>query len=203
MNLIYVYFLVIIIMDLVLDEFDFDRLNHKSLCLILGESGSGKSTLIKNIITHVKLSFVCGIVCTDSNHSDSFYPNFIPQICIYKRYSSLLATRCYQDNTYLILDDYYYNKEKYNEIFESTQSKNMLLLVSLKKFTDFTDYNYIFILKYTNQKELYTLYNVYPYLKKFFTFEQFIHLVNSFTEDHNVLVFSCKARTLTDLFYLI
>ena len=190
-------------MELELDDFDIKRLNNKSLCLILGDAGSGKSSLIKEIITNKSLPFVCGIVCTDSTHSESFYPTFLPQICIYKRYSTLLASRCYQDFTYLILDDYYYNKEKYNEIFENTQSKNMLLLVSLTKFTDFNNYNYIFILKYTNQKELFNLYNAYPYIKKFFTFEQFIHLVNSFTEDHSILVLSCKARTLKDLFYLM
>lgn len=190
-------------MDLELEDFDIERLNNKITCLILGDSGSGRSTLIKTIINSVSSHFISGIVCTDSKHSSSFYPEFLPQMCIYKRYSSLLASRCYQDNAYLILDDDYYSKDKYNEIFGSANSKHMLLLISLKKFTDFTDYNCVFILKYTNQKELYILYEAYPYLKKFFTFEQFIHLVHSCTENYGVLVFSCKARTLNDLFYLM
>lgn len=190
-------------MNLELEDFDLERLNSKNTCLILGDSESGRSTLIKTIIKTDNLPFVTGIVCTDSTHSVSFYPDFLPQICIYKRYSTLLASRCYQDNTYLILDDYYYNKEKYNEIFESAKPKNMMLLVSLKKFTDFTDYNYIFILKYSDHKELFRVYESYPYIKKFFTFEQFIHLVNMCTEEHDILIFSCKARTLETIFYLM
>jgi ABC-type oligopeptide transport system ATPase subunit len=191
-------------MNLELNEFNLQRLDSKALCLILGDSGSGRSTLIKTIVQKELSPFISGIVCTDSKHSISFYPEFLAEKYIYKRYSSLLATRCYQDNSYLILDDDYYSKEKYNEIFENSQTKNMLLLVSLKKFTEFIDYNYIFILKYTNQKELYTLYQAYPYLKKNLAFEQFIHLVNTCTEnDYSVLVFSCKARTLNDLFYLL
>lgn len=190
-------------MNLELEDFDLERLNNKCTSLILGNSGSGRSTLIKSIIKKDNLPFVQGIVCTDSKHSVSFYPEFLQEMCIYKRYSSLLASRCYQDNTYLILDDDYYSKEKYNEIFRSSQSKNMLVLVSLKKFTDFTDYNYIFILKYNDNKELFRIYDSYPYLKKFFTFEQFIHLVNVCTEDNGILVFSCKARTLEHLFYLM
>lgn len=191
-------------MDLELEDFDIERLHYKGASLILGDSGTGRTTLIKNIITTQNLPFISGIICTDSKHSSSFYPQFLHEMCIYKRYSALLASRCYQDNSYLVLDDDFYTKDKYNEIFDNSKTKNMLVLISLKKFTDFTDYNYIFILKYSDHKELYRIYESYPYLKKFLKFEEFIHLVNTCTEnEYSVLIFSCKARTLSDLFYVM
>lgn len=189
-------------MNLCIDYFDIDILKSKKSCLILGDNSSGKSILIKNLLFSVYNHFPYGFVFSDTKHFNSLYSLFLKEKFIYKRYSTLLAVRCFINDIYLVLDNYYYNKEKYTEIFDNCKDKNILLLVSLSKLTDFKDYDYIFLCKFTDIKELYKIYK--EYIEKFKTsliFEQFIELVNSCTNNYEVLVINCKAKVFKNMFF--
>jgi hypothetical protein len=77
----------------------------------------------------------------------------------------------------------------------------MVVLVSLKTFTDFTDYKYIFITKLENLEELIKVYDTYIKSKNFnMSLEQFVHLLN-YLDKNEVLVINCKAKSLEQLFF--
>lgn len=194
--------------ELIIQSFDTDKLIPSSISLIIGDKGSGKSILIKDLILSIQIDNhipqirpKTGIVCVNKSQYPT-YESFIESCCIYNRYSSLLATRCYSDNTYMVLDYYFYNKEKYSEIYENVIKHKMVLLVSLFKLTDFLDYTFIFITKFSDLEELIKIYNIYIKNKftDFLTFEQFIHLLKEF-EEYEVLILNCKAIRIDDLFY--
>lgn len=189
-------------MDLSINDFDISVLISSKKCLILGDKASGKSSLIKDMLSSIHTHFPYGFVFTDIKHSNSLYSLFLNTKYIYKRYSSLLANRCFVDNTYVILDDYYYNKEKYTEIFHNVNDKKILLLISLTKFTDFTGYDYIFLCKFSNIQEIYKIYiNFIQKINKSMIFEQFIELIKCCTQDYEVLVINCNPTNLDDLFF--
>ena len=188
--------------EIQVSSFDTDNLLPNSISLIIGDAKTGKSLLIKDLLVGITTSNLIksGMACVDSSQLP-FYSKFIDDSSLYKRYSSLLASRCYNDNTFLILDYYFYSKEKYTEIYENSQKKKMVVLVSLKTFTDFTDYKYIFITKLENLEELIKVYDTYIKSKNFnMSLEQFVHLLN-YLDKNEVLVINCKAKSLEQLFF--
>lgn len=191
--------------EVLIQSFDTDSLLPKSISLIIGDAKTGKTSLMKDLLKQITINsnkkINSGMACVDSSQIP-YYKKFIEDESLYKRYSTLLATRCYTNKCFLILDYYFYNKEKYTEIFENVQKKEMVLLVSLKTFTDFTDYNFVFITKLENLEELIKVYDTYIKSRQQLnmSFEQFVHLLN-YLDKHEVLVINCKAKTIDDLFY--
>lgn len=186
-------------MDISIKDFDTDILKSKNLCIILGDTNSGKSTLIKDIINCTYNTIPDGIVCTDKPHHD-FYSSFIKKQNIYKRYSTLIAKRCFIDGMFLILDNCFYNKEIYNEVINNCINKDILLLISLYKFTDFLNYDYIFICKFTNSNELNKIYK--SYIEKFneISLQYFIEIIILCTNNYEILVINCKTNEISELF---
>jgi len=178
-------------MQLELDYFDDTLLNtEKGMnILVLGDKKSGKSTLIKTIVKKMNKIFKNGNVCTDSNHYNNVYSEFLDIENIYKRYSTLISKRCFINNYYLILDDYYYSKNSYNEVFSKIKSVNMNLVIGIGRLTDFKDYCYIFICRFTNKKELEKVYKYYiDKLNIFNELQDFINFVNLTTTDYDTVV---------------
>lgn len=183
-------------MDITIEEFQVkDILVKRKKCLILGSSGSGKSTFIKNIINSNEMY---SVVITNLKHIKSFY-SFIDPIRRYRRYSSLLNERCFQNNMYLVLDDYFYNKVIYDEIICNCDKKDILCLITSTKFIDIS-VDLVFIFKNTEERCIVDVYN--KYLTNYIDYENFKFILKSL-DDYEPLGIKCnEVSGIDDLFVI-
>lgn len=188
--------------SLELDYFDEELLNVKNTCLIIGDHGSGKSTLVKHFILNVfNIIYKHGCICTNKQDY-SFYSSFLNIESIYKRYSSLLEKRCFIDKHFLVIDDYYYNKSRYDEIFMKSKNYDMSLVISSQCLIDSGEYDYIFIRSLRDEKQIKLLFNTFPNIRILFkNVAEFKLFLNSAMDKYEILVLNVKAKDIHNIFY--
>lgn len=193
-------------MELELEFFNLNNVIDNTINVIIGDKKSGKSSLVKHIIFSGSSKYNTGNICTDTEHLKNFY-SFLNSESLYKRYSPLIKKRFFADNRYLVFDSYYYNKEKYQEIFNELENNdlNIMTLITFEKFyivDNFVKLDYIFICEYTNEQEIKKVYNLYIIHFDMLCFDDFLNFVLMTTQDDDILVINCKSKTTNTLFYV-
>lgn len=186
-------------MDIPVEDFDIETLSPRSLCFITGDSGVGKSVLLKDIVANVSKQYDYGIVCTDKNHKVSNYIKFIDSRRIYNRYSSTITSRCFFDNSYLIVDNCNLHPLLIDEIYDNYQGKKMVIALCTPKFCQDISFDFIFIGAFTNASEIYKIY-CYAIEKFKISAEQFLEIIKECTKNWEFLVINCKALFFDELF---
>lgn len=191
-------------MEIELEFFDLEESLGNKISLILGDKKSGKSCLVKHIIFCMSNIYNTGNICTDTEHLKNFYSFLTPE-SLYKRYSPLIKKRFFVNNRYLVFDNYYYNKDKYCEIFKELSAENLdiLTILTFEKFSiaEVIIPDYIFICRYTNEQEIKKVYNTMIIHFNIFCFEDFLNFVLSSTQDNDILVINSKSESTKTLFY--
>lgn len=136
--------------------------------------------IIKKIINSSPFN---GVVCAKDKNS---YKE-LPLSKVYNRYSSLLCSRCFHDNTYLVIDNC--SVHQLNEIKTKSENKMMLLVYSFEEYIDM-EYDYIFICN-KNIKKIYK-----KYIEPKMSYKEFSQLV----DQENDLIINCKSDNIEDLF---
>jgi hypothetical protein len=196
-------------MTIILRKFDIKYIGYSSFILIIGNNNTGKSTISKHIL-HYYNDIPVGMVITQFKNKHIY--KYIPQIFIHENYDKKIIKNIikkqkknidnddYDNRSFLIIDQYLNQKDKYFNML-CTNYKNLSLLYILElTYIDnisniiINNIDFLFILReelQLNRRKIYNLINYYLNIE----FSVFCKLLDDYTHNYNFLVLSLNSKS--------
>lgn len=190
-----------------LEEVDLQSVFNKKV-MILADETSHEDTLGDLAVISIieRMPYLYGTIFTQNEKIQDFYRRYVEnnpdsvkirESYLYRRYTFLINKKIFKDNTYILLDNYQYSQQQYNNLIDSITKHNLLCMFMYPSIVvdDRLKFDYFFITSYLDKSSILSIFVNYVQKWEYFkSFEDFYELIVECNDQGVVIVVEIKYK---------
>lgn len=190
--------------EIEIKEITIEKFSNKNLkMMIVGNEKFNHDSVVDKFILDLIINqeFEKGSILSHEKKIDQYYSfckditNKIQATSLFKRYSSVLKTRIFTQNTYFIMDNLFVSDNVFKEIHDNLQEKHMLTIFYYPSIVPFLKLDYLVLTESIDDSIMYIAYEIVKCTYDI-PYESFTEIIQDFINQEYFVVVKYKNKTL-------